>query len=334
MQRARTEAEKETRAAEHRLEFERRRFERLGQRRNGPRDGRPVRVDVDDDAFAEAMGQAKVEEDQDGSADRQEAESKADDDPPPFDGDLPEEPLVGRMVPVIERVFKHFADKVFGAINVEISFDVRDPGLEDYLTKFGAERIKDLVGTTTRKELGAALAKVQNEGPTFPKLVAAVRDVFKAAGEERAQVIARTETTIAAGAATQRAIELTHTERKMWLSSRDAFVRDAHQRLDGQVKGGGEPFTVDGYAAMAPGGFAKASLSVNCRCVLIPLPDEKAATAFDTKDARDEEWKRQERDLATFEDELAAAVRQGFIDQGEAVITTLSKKLELSDALP
>ena len=52
IQRARTEAEKETRAAERRLEFERRRFERIGQRRNGPRDGRPVRVDVDDEAWA------------------------------------------------------------------------------------------------------------------------------------------------------------------------------------------------------------------------------------------------------------------------------------------
>jgi len=52
IQRARTEAEKETRAAERRLEFERRRFERLGQRRSGPRDGRPVRVDVDDEAWA------------------------------------------------------------------------------------------------------------------------------------------------------------------------------------------------------------------------------------------------------------------------------------------
>ena len=52
IQRARTEKEKETRAAERRLEFERRRFERLGHRRNGPRDGRPVRVDVDDEAWA------------------------------------------------------------------------------------------------------------------------------------------------------------------------------------------------------------------------------------------------------------------------------------------
>lgn len=52
MQRDRTEAEKATRAMERRLEFERRRFDRLGQRPNGPRDGRPVRVDVDDDAWA------------------------------------------------------------------------------------------------------------------------------------------------------------------------------------------------------------------------------------------------------------------------------------------
>lgn len=52
IQRARTEAEKETRSAERRLEFERRRFDRLGRRPNGPRDGRPVRVDVDDEAWA------------------------------------------------------------------------------------------------------------------------------------------------------------------------------------------------------------------------------------------------------------------------------------------
>lgn len=52
IQRERTEAEKETRAAERQLEFERRRAERLGQRKNGPRDGRPVRIDVDDGAWA------------------------------------------------------------------------------------------------------------------------------------------------------------------------------------------------------------------------------------------------------------------------------------------
>lgn len=52
IQRARTEAEKETRAAERQLEFERRRAERLGQRTNGPRDGRPVRIDVDEGAWA------------------------------------------------------------------------------------------------------------------------------------------------------------------------------------------------------------------------------------------------------------------------------------------
>lgn len=52
MQQDRTEAEKATRATERQLEFERRRFERLGQRRNGPRVSRPVRVDVDGVAWA------------------------------------------------------------------------------------------------------------------------------------------------------------------------------------------------------------------------------------------------------------------------------------------
>lgn len=51
MQRERTEAEKATRAAERRLEFERRRSERLGQRKEGPRSGRPVRIEVDDGAW-------------------------------------------------------------------------------------------------------------------------------------------------------------------------------------------------------------------------------------------------------------------------------------------
>jgi hypothetical protein len=51
MQQERTEAEKATRAEERRLEFERRRSERLGRRTEGPRDGRPVRIDVDDGAW-------------------------------------------------------------------------------------------------------------------------------------------------------------------------------------------------------------------------------------------------------------------------------------------
>lgn len=50
-QRARTEAEKEARAAERRVEFERQRAERLGRRTGGPRNGRAVRIDVDDAAW-------------------------------------------------------------------------------------------------------------------------------------------------------------------------------------------------------------------------------------------------------------------------------------------
>jgi hypothetical protein len=52
LQRERLEAQKTTRTAERRLELDRRRAERLGSRTYGPRNGRPVRIDVDDGAWA------------------------------------------------------------------------------------------------------------------------------------------------------------------------------------------------------------------------------------------------------------------------------------------
>ena len=52
LQRERHEAQKAARAAERRLELDRRRAERLGSRTYGPRNGRPVRIDVDDGAWA------------------------------------------------------------------------------------------------------------------------------------------------------------------------------------------------------------------------------------------------------------------------------------------
>lgn len=247
------------------------------------------------------------------------AAKAAGDQPDPYDGPLPEEPLVEAATPVLRQIWEDY----FRIPGVEISFDVRDRALEDYLRRFGAERIRDLVGTTTKKELGRALAEVQAEGPTFPKLVAAVRRVFDRAGQTRAELIARTETTIAAGAATQRAIEATGTERRLWLSSRDHFVRDTHQRLDGQIKPASEPFEMDGYKAMAPGHFGVARQDCNCRCVLIPLPDEKAAEGLSTKAARDDAWRREGTRLSIAESQMKVALQAGFQAQAEAVIAYL-----------
>jgi len=58
LQRERVAAEAEARSVEKRLDRQQRRVERLGTRKDGPRRGRAVRIDVDDDAWASVKGEA------------------------------------------------------------------------------------------------------------------------------------------------------------------------------------------------------------------------------------------------------------------------------------
>lgn len=57
-QRERIEAELAARSLEKRVEYQRRRLERLGSREDGPRRGRPIRIEVDDDAWAVVKAEA------------------------------------------------------------------------------------------------------------------------------------------------------------------------------------------------------------------------------------------------------------------------------------
>ena len=53
---------------------------------------------------------------------------------------------------------------------------------------------------------------------------------------------------------------------KKWVSSRDERVRSSHSDLDGQIVDVDEPFEINGYEAMYPGGFGVPELDINCRC--------------------------------------------------------------------
>ena len=222
-------------------------------------------------------------------------------------------------------IVRDFGQRTIQAVNLTFGFDVRAKAVEGFLARWGGERIRDLVGTTTRRELGDALAAVTAEGPTFPRLVGAVMRVFDRADKIRAEVIARTETTRAAGFGAQEAMSQGNVERKMWLSSRDAFVRDAHADLDGQIVDADKPFVWEGNEAMYPGGFAKASLSVNCRCVPIALPDEASAARLATKDARAAEWSDKDNLLLHHERLLTAALREGFERQKRGILQALAR---------
>lgn len=56
---------------------------------------------------------------------------------------------------------------------------------------------------------------------------------------------------------------------KQWDAILDGRTRDAHRRLDGQIRGVNELFEMDGMTALYPGGFGIASMDCNCRCIAL-----------------------------------------------------------------
>jgi len=222
-------------------------------------------------------------------------------------------------------IVRAFGQRTIQRVSLALGFDVRAKAVEGFLSRWGGERIRDLVGTTTRRELGEALAEVTAEGPTFPKLVNAVMRVFDRADKVRAEVIARTETTRAAGFGSQEAMEQGNVERKCWVSSRDAFVREQHAELDGQIVEADKPYVWEGNEAMFPGGFSKPELSINCRCISVAIPDEASASLLATKDDRAVEWSDNDNLLLHHERLLAAALREGFERQKRGILQALAR---------
>lgn len=243
-------------------------------------------------------------------------------DEPPFDPSLlfDDDDFTRELLTPLRDTLRHFGNRVFTRLGLEIAFDVYDPGVGEFLRDFGAERVKG-IGDTTRTALGDALARVAGDQPTFPKYLAAIRGTFEEASRARAEVIARTETTRAAGFAGQKAMIDAGVERKMWLSSRDAWVRDAHRELDGQTVKAEQKFHYHGHKADHPGGFGVPSLDINCRCVSIELPDDdevqgKAVSPLRTDEGRAIAWKVYADELAHHEQATLAAVRNALIVQG------------------
>lgn len=234
--------------------------------------------------------------------------------------------LVEEMLPVLRDILRHYGQGVFDQVGIAFGFDIFDPEVVRFLESFGGDRIEELVGTTTREALGAAMAEVIERGGRFDEVIAAIRRVFQDASELRAEAIAMTETTRAAGWATQHAMDRAGVERKRWLSSRDAFVRPTHRALDGQTVPADQPFEANGVSGMHPGALSGgAKENVRCRCVVLALPDEKAAEATDTEEKRDAAWAEASDALAHFEALMAEAVRRGFQRQAERIVVQIAR---------
>jgi HK97 family phage portal protein len=180
----------------------------------------------------------------------------------------------------IRGTYYSFAVSVSRDVDPNFNFNLRNPAALNFL-KTKVSKVSREVNEATLEALSEAVtdsiqeAIVQgfSQSETIAQIADRIDDVYSFAVNHRAERIARTEVVSASNAGAMEGMRQTGVEKKEWLDSRDARVRDSHKELGGQVASLGEPFiTGEGVKLMFPGDpEAEPGETVNCRCTLIPV---------------------------------------------------------------
>lgn len=123
------------------------------------------------------------------------------------------------------------------------------------------------INSTTKKKVQEYLREAYEANLSTEQAAKEVSDHLAEINTSRARLIARTETYGAANLGTQEGMVQAKVQRKMWLTSRDAKVRDSHQ-IDGQV------VKVDQNFILADGSMMPYPMDYNERCVHTPTSEE------------------------------------------------------------
>lgn len=148
------------------------------------------------------------------------------------------------------------------AAQIGVGFGLLQEGLFEYAAR-ETEFLADVMGQTTGEQVGALVQSGLEEGETVQQLTSRIQS-SASFSRDRAQLVARTETTRAWNGAQREQLQgyedRTGTGvRKTWLSARDDRVRPEHEVLDGTT------LDIDGTFA---NGLTEPG-EPNCRCTLI-----------------------------------------------------------------
>jgi SPP1 gp7 family putative phage head morphogenesis protein len=222
--------------------------------------------------------------------------------------------LVARvMVSNSRAVVAEFGADAIDSFGAAIDFDLDSPAAQEFIAAQAATR-SSLIGATTRKRLGAALAAEMAAGPTQQSLIDVVQAIVVDAGKARADAIARTETTRSAGFAVQEAMQQAGLTEKEWLAVQDDRTRDTHAEMDGQRVPVSEAFqNPSGAAADFPGEFGIPEEDINCRCVVV------AVDSLPDKSQRVEAWYQKASQMDRLEAGFARDLRAAFAAQAQEI---------------
>jgi SPP1 gp7 family putative phage head morphogenesis protein len=155
---------------------------------------------------------------------------------------------------------------------VGLSFDVVMPGIEKYLGEVNQWLVKSM-DETTASRMATVVQDAMSDRSNFEDILDRIMQ-DPAFNEQRAQLVARTETTrisngVRLETATVAERETGRVMRKRWISSRDERTRDTHRENDD-----GEYYPLD---YVWPTGSSVPD-EYNCRCVLTFRADDGGAT--------------------------------------------------------
>lgn len=147
----------------------------------------------------------------------------------------------------INRILNHFGTRLLDGAVIQITESTRND-------------IRNVLNTGIEQGLGV------------DELISRLRS--PAMARHRAEMIVRTEIGKAANIGRQVAAEDFDFEtQKEWITSNDAFVRDAHAEVDGMVVDMDENFIVDGEELNGPcDPSGSPSNIINCRCTYAVIP--------------------------------------------------------------
>jgi len=159
------------------------------------------------------------------------------------------------------------------SLGVSLDLEKIQPWLSQRV-EFWAGRVNEETGRLLMEELTEAIQQQEN----IKQIQMRVERVFDFSDAVRSERIARTETQAAMNEGAVEAYRQSGVvERKMWLATLDARVRDAHLEAHRQVVEVEANFLVGGEAISHPGEGSPGN-AINCRCTVAPVISRRAWT--------------------------------------------------------
>lgn len=220
------------------------------------------------------------------------------------------ERLEKKVTPALQKGIDAWGQKVLNQLGAEVTFDLRNPIVAEYLDAWREQKIAGIT-QTARDRVTSILQDGVDEGLGIDALKRRLREEFEDMARSKAEVIARTEVVGSSNAANLAAYQMSGlVDGKEWLAVQDDATRETHSDLDGQqtsIKG--EFVSSSGAHTQGPGLFGIAAEDINCRCTVRPVLKDAVSP---TGEARALEWRGYVAALAPFESDVRDATAQVF----------------------